>query len=85
VQFHRDADPAMQVIRQVIARLGTSMDRLQPRNRVTGRDGKTYPRRSNPALPVEISKLRESGCTIREIARRLNCSVGTVHHYLKRG
>ncbi|HWS94470.1 MAG TPA: hypothetical protein VN255_01170 [Mycobacterium sp.] len=50
-------------------------------DRITGRDGKIYPRRSDPQLPARIRTLRKAGATIREIAAELGCSVGTAHRY----
>ena len=52
-------------------------------DRIIGLDGKTYPRQTSPELPERVLGLRGDGWTIREIARELGCSVGTVHRHIK--
>jgi DNA invertase Pin-like site-specific DNA recombinase len=59
---------------------------LQPEqrtDRITGLDGKTYPRQIDPQLPERVRALRDAGWTVREIAREVAASVGTVHRYTR--
>ena len=46
-----------------------------------GADGKNYPPRLDRELPLRIRELAGQGLTVREIADRLGCSVGTAHRY----
>lgn len=52
---------------------------------VMGLDGKVRPGRrvDTTQRDAEIRRLRASGFTVREVAARLGCSVGTVHRVAK--
>ena len=53
-------------------------------DRITGRDGKSYPRYPvSERLAEHVVMLRANGLTMREIAAQLGCSAATVHRILK--
>ena len=55
---------------------------LPPGRSIRGIDGKTYPKDRATYIPAQIQTLRASGMSMRRIAERLGCSVGTVHRHL---
>lgn len=88
-----DADLAAAIKRgrQHLAEASAALDRLAAGkkiptigdgHRVLGQDGKSYPARPDPELPARVRELRAGGLSIRGIADRLGCSIGTVHRVL---
>ncbi|MGP5596858.1 hypothetical protein [Brachybacterium alimentarium] len=57
---------------------------LNGTRRLTGLDGKTYPDRRYPdRVVVTILEMRRDGYSMRKIAAKVGCSVGSVHHIVK--
>ena len=83
-----DLAAAVKQGKQHLAEANAALDRLAAGKniaavgdgrRVLGKDGKSYPVRPDPELPDRVQQLRAGGLSIRGIADRLGCSVGTVH------